>query len=941
MYSDNERDKDKEMKKKLLVCIALVVTGFYTTAQSIIGIDVSSYQGTVNWTQVKAAGVTFAWAKATEGLSVTDAEYHNNAINGVSAGVYMGAYHFAHPDTHTTTAQAIAEANYFLSVAQPYIISGELPPVLDYEVSSSLSWTAQTNWIQNWMNTVKTATGITPILYTDGSIASSLGSSLASYCDLWIATDNGSATTIPPSPIPASPSNSDLGAWSPNWSFNQYSWTTTVSGISGQIDADIFNGTLTDLTSLMGSNPSTSVCHTYYAKLPYANSFENTWITDSCAGVTQRLPDIYWKSSIGGTTPDGDDYWHRDDYTGSDWNSLTSGTYTPAASVGNHSARFHNDPPPAGSTGALDLYVNLSSLGKKRIKFDYIHNEASVSPFAFNVLLSTDGGSTFPTTLFTISSTQVSSWTTQTFTTNATSATSVLRFIATDKGAQDVGIDNLNITTDTTAPSTSMSVSNTWETTNFTAGFTDADNAGGSGIEKSYYQAIYYTGIDWSANYTHGFFADDFNTAISTNWTSKTGTWSINSNALYQSDTSLSNTNIYAPLTQTLSNRYLYYFTAKIGGTGTNRRAGFHFFCDQPDSSNRNNSYFVWFRVDNSELQIYKVVNNSFGSAVYSAPLTVSPNVYYDYIVIYDRISGLMRVYQNNILVGSWTDSSPYSSGGYISFRSGNATLSVNQLRVYRSRVTSGSVSITVGSGNANDLEDQNSNPTTPAAHINSICSDSAANLSAFYSLPVNIDWTPPTNLTSVNNVIGTNIDSVICSGSSSLSANWNTAVDSNSGVSYYEYAIGTTPGAQNMVAWTNNGTNTSVTKMGLTLTIGQKYYFSVKVFDAAGLACDSVNSKGILVISCTTGINKITGEEYQTTVYPNPTTGDFNIAVKNASENTHIDLYNSLGQFVGQQQVQNGEKIIHITGLSEGVYFLTIFMDGVKVSTQKVLVIK
>ena len=435
------------MKKKLLTLITLVGIGFCAKAQSIVGIDVSNYQGTINWTQVKAAGVTFAWAKATEGLTVTDAQYHNNAVNGVAAGVYMGAYHFAHPDTHTTTAQAISEANFFLSVAQSYIVSCQLPPVLDYEVSSSLSWTAQTAWIQTWMNTVKTATGITPILYTSGSIASSLGSSLASYCNLWIATDNGSATTIPPSPAPPAPPTSDLGAWNPNWSFNQYSWTTTVSGISGQIDADIFNGNLAALKNLMGCN---TVCHTYYTSLPYFTSFENTWITDSCASAAQRLPDIYWKSSIGGTSPTGDDYWHRDDYTGTDWSIPTTGAYSPVASNGSYSARFHNDPPPAGSTGALDLYINLSTAGSKTISFDYIHNESSPSPFSFDVLLSTDGGNTFSTTLHTITTTSVGAWTTQSFNTSATSATSVIRFRTTDKGTNDVGIDNLKVSLSTT-----------------------------------------------------------------------------------------------------------------------------------------------------------------------------------------------------------------------------------------------------------------------------------------------------------------------------------------------------------------------------------------------------------------------------------------------------------------------------------------------------------
>src|SRR5216684_4447101 len=123
------------MKQKLFFIVTFFVCGLCSVAQTILGIDVSSYQGTVNWSQVKLAGYTFAWAKATEGLTVTDSQYLNNAVNGVSAGMYMGAYHFAHPDTHPTNADAISEANHFLSVAQPYIISCQLPPVLDLEVS--------------------------------------------------------------------------------------------------------------------------------------------------------------------------------------------------------------------------------------------------------------------------------------------------------------------------------------------------------------------------------------------------------------------------------------------------------------------------------------------------------------------------------------------------------------------------------------------------------------------------------------------------------------------------------------------------------------------------------------------------------------------------------------------------------------------------------------
>jgi hypothetical protein len=189
------------------------------------------------------------------------------------------------------------------------------------------------------------------------------------------------------------------------------------------------------------------VCNHYYAILPYSNSFESAWTEDSCNNGLQRAPDKFWKSNVGGTSMSGEDFLHRNDYTGADWTAPTSGQYTPSASNGTYSARFHNSPATAGSTGALDFYLNLSAAGSKTIKFDYIHNESSPSPFAFNVLLSTDGGSTFPTTLLTLTTVQMAAWTTQTISTTAISPTSVLRFLLTDKGSQDVGIDNLVINT--------------------------------------------------------------------------------------------------------------------------------------------------------------------------------------------------------------------------------------------------------------------------------------------------------------------------------------------------------------------------------------------------------------------------------------------------------------------------------------------------------------
>jgi GH25 family lysozyme M1 (1,4-beta-N-acetylmuramidase) len=92
-------------------------------------VDVSFYEGTINWAQVKAGGYTFAFAKATKGTTITDSYFVSNQINGNAAGMVMGAYHFGRPENNSATA----EANYFLSVAGPYIKACHLPPALDVE----------------------------------------------------------------------------------------------------------------------------------------------------------------------------------------------------------------------------------------------------------------------------------------------------------------------------------------------------------------------------------------------------------------------------------------------------------------------------------------------------------------------------------------------------------------------------------------------------------------------------------------------------------------------------------------------------------------------------------------------------------------------------------------------------------------------------------------
>ena len=206
--------------------------------------------------------------------------------NGMAAGVKMGAYHFAHPDVNATNAGAIAEANYFLSVAKSYIVACQLPPALDWETSNSLTSAQQTAWVQNWINTVQAATGITPIIYSASSFASTLGSSLHVY-PLWIANPGTSATTPP----------TNLAGWS-TWAIKQYSFTGTVSGIpggAGGTDLNIFNGNQAAFDAFIGCNtvatldagvpnitkPSGTSCSTTFSPIITVKNFGSTTLT-SC-----------------------------------------------------------------------------------------------------------------------------------------------------------------------------------------------------------------------------------------------------------------------------------------------------------------------------------------------------------------------------------------------------------------------------------------------------------------------------------------------------------------------------------------------------------------------------------------------------------------------------------------------------------------------------------
>lgn len=91
----------------------------------------------------------------------------------------------------------------------------------------------------------------------------------------------------------------------------------------------------------------------------------------------------------------------------------------------------------------------------------------------------------------------------------------------------------------------------------------------------------------------------------------------------------------------------------------------------------------------------------------------------------------------------------------------------------------------------------------------------------------------------------GTAADIEVTESETQLSANWDSAQEPPSGISRYEYAIGTSAGTTDVLGWTSNGTQTSVTKTGLSLEFGTTYYFGVRAYNAYDVVSDTVWSNG------------------------------------------------------------------------------------------------
>jgi GH25 family lysozyme M1 (1,4-beta-N-acetylmuramidase) len=202
------------------------------------GIDVSNWNGTINWTKVANAGYRFVIGKATESTTFNDSTYAANRSESETAGLVFGAYHFARPSGRTlaaATASAIAQADHFLGFATPQ--PGELPPVLDLEATGNLSAVLLNAWTVAWAQEVYARLGVHSLVYSSpafwGKYLADSTAVAAAGTPLWIAHwTNASQPWVPAQ-------NWDgLG-----WTFWQWTDCVSVPGIARCVDGDRMNGT--------------------------------------------------------------------------------------------------------------------------------------------------------------------------------------------------------------------------------------------------------------------------------------------------------------------------------------------------------------------------------------------------------------------------------------------------------------------------------------------------------------------------------------------------------------------------------------------------------------------------------------------------------------------------------------------------------------------------
>lgn len=226
--------------RKRIILLILIVAAAVVVAAIVIkvnhnedivrGIDVSAYQGTIDWEQIEDQGITFAYIKATQGTDSVDEQFENNWKNVKKTGITAGAYLFLNLDE-----DAGKQADLFIKTVDAD--DNNLPPAIDFELYSPYDQnppdaTEMTQKLQTVIDKLKDAYGVEPIIYTNYNTYNTYLTDQFTECPIWIC---------------------DLSNQTPElngnheWVFWQYTQRGILSGYDGDerfVDFDLYNGDL-------------------------------------------------------------------------------------------------------------------------------------------------------------------------------------------------------------------------------------------------------------------------------------------------------------------------------------------------------------------------------------------------------------------------------------------------------------------------------------------------------------------------------------------------------------------------------------------------------------------------------------------------------------------------------------------------------------------------
>lgn len=192
-----------------------------TEATRYRGIDVSVWQGDIDFARVKATGIEAVYIRAGEGTNITDSYFERNYEKAKEAGLKYGFYHYV---TARSVEEAEAQADFFASLirSKPY----EMKAAMDFENLSGLTADEAVAIAKAYLERLEQRSGHVPAVYSDAYDAETIWKSRLTAYPLWVA-DYGVREPY------------SIGGWE-RWAGFQYSDRGIIRGINGHVDLDYF-----------------------------------------------------------------------------------------------------------------------------------------------------------------------------------------------------------------------------------------------------------------------------------------------------------------------------------------------------------------------------------------------------------------------------------------------------------------------------------------------------------------------------------------------------------------------------------------------------------------------------------------------------------------------------------------------------------------------------